>query len=200
MFAILLFGAKLVRVRMSTWVAALCVIGFCATLFTCATSAYPFVDGRAKIFRSCSAMTIGTTQCSRPGRIRAANVFGAPDAAVQLRAALAPFADTGIVGTVAHRSRRLGTTDATTFSRAGLTSIGLIQDPIEYGTVTEHSNLDTFEAIHEQDVRDAAALVASLAFTLANCGAPLARFAPQDMPAPRGPAPDSHAAARAPNP
>jgi hypothetical protein len=31
MFAILLFGAKLVRVRMSTWVAALCVIGFCAT-------------------------------------------------------------------------------------------------------------------------------------------------------------------------
>ena len=60
--------------------------------------------------------------------------------------------------------------------------------------------LHTFEAIHEQDARDAATLVASLAFSLANRGAPLARFAPQDMPAPRGPAPDSHAAARAPNP
>jgi Zn-dependent M28 family amino/carboxypeptidase len=134
------------------------------------------------------------------GRIRAANVFGPPGAAVQLRATLAAFTDIGIVGTVAHRSRRLGTTDATTFSRAGLTSIGLVQDPVEYGTVTEHSNLDTFEAIHEQDARDAATLVASLAFTLANGGAPLARFAPQDMPAPLGPAPDSHAAARAPNP
>src|ERR1700733_13951166 len=32
--------------------------------------------------------------------------------------------------------------------------------------------LHTFEAIHEQDVRDAATLVASLAFSLANRGAP----------------------------
>jgi amino acid transporter len=44
MFAIPLIGAKLVRVRIPTWVAVLCVIGFCATLFTCATSVYPFVD------------------------------------------------------------------------------------------------------------------------------------------------------------
>jgi fluoride ion exporter CrcB/FEX len=44
MFAIPLSGAKLVRAPIPTWVAALCVIGFCATLFTCATSVYPFVD------------------------------------------------------------------------------------------------------------------------------------------------------------
>ncbi|GAC1686352.1 MAG: hypothetical protein PVS2B1_06600 [Candidatus Dormibacteraceae bacterium] len=44
MFAIPLIGAKLVRVRIPRWVAVLCVAGFCATLFTCATSAYPFVD------------------------------------------------------------------------------------------------------------------------------------------------------------
>jgi hypothetical protein len=44
MFAIPLIGTKLVRVRIPTWVAVLCVIGFCATLFTCATSVYPFVD------------------------------------------------------------------------------------------------------------------------------------------------------------
>src|SRR3984885_6337272 len=44
MFAIPLVGAKLVRARMPKWVAVLCVIGFCATLFTCATSVYPFVD------------------------------------------------------------------------------------------------------------------------------------------------------------
>jgi hypothetical protein len=44
MFAIPLVGAKLVRARIPTWVAVLCVVGFCATLFTCATSVYPFVD------------------------------------------------------------------------------------------------------------------------------------------------------------
>ena len=44
MFAIPVIGAKLVRARIPTWVAVLCVIGFCATLFTCATSVYPFVD------------------------------------------------------------------------------------------------------------------------------------------------------------
>ena len=32
------------RARIPAWVAVLCVIGFCATLFTCVTSAYPFVD------------------------------------------------------------------------------------------------------------------------------------------------------------
>lgn len=44
MFAIPLIGAKLVRMRIPAWVAVLCVVGFCATLFTCATSVYPFVD------------------------------------------------------------------------------------------------------------------------------------------------------------
>jgi amino acid transporter len=44
MFAIPLIGAKLIRARIPTWVAVLCAIGFCATLFTCATSVYPFVD------------------------------------------------------------------------------------------------------------------------------------------------------------
>jgi amino acid transporter len=44
MFAIPLVGAKLVRARMPKWVAVLCAVGFCATLFTCATSVYPFVD------------------------------------------------------------------------------------------------------------------------------------------------------------
>jgi amino acid transporter len=44
MFAIPLAGARLVRARMPKWVAVLCAVGFCATLFSCATSVYPFVD------------------------------------------------------------------------------------------------------------------------------------------------------------
>jgi amino acid transporter len=44
MFAIPIVGAKIVRKSIPTWVAVLCVIGFCATLFSAVTSAYPFVD------------------------------------------------------------------------------------------------------------------------------------------------------------
>jgi amino acid transporter len=44
MFAIPLVGMKVVRGRIPAWVAALCAVGFCATLFSCLTNAYPFLD------------------------------------------------------------------------------------------------------------------------------------------------------------
>jgi glutamate:GABA antiporter len=44
MFLIPLFGAKLLRARIPLWVALLCAVGFCATLFSCLTNAYPFLD------------------------------------------------------------------------------------------------------------------------------------------------------------
>ena len=44
MFLIPLFGAKLLRARIPIWVALLCAVGFCATLFSCLTNAYPFLD------------------------------------------------------------------------------------------------------------------------------------------------------------
>jgi hypothetical protein len=44
MFSIPLVGARALRERIPGWVAVLCAVGFCATLFSCATDAYPFVD------------------------------------------------------------------------------------------------------------------------------------------------------------
>jgi amino acid transporter len=44
MFIIPLAGARALRERIPGWVAALSAIGFCATLFSCTTDAYPFVD------------------------------------------------------------------------------------------------------------------------------------------------------------
>ncbi len=44
MFAIPLIGAGRVRNRIPAWVAVLCAVGFCATLFSAASSTYPFVD------------------------------------------------------------------------------------------------------------------------------------------------------------
>ncbi len=44
MFAIPWMGLQAVRDRIPTWVAVLCAVGFCATLFSCLTNAYPFLD------------------------------------------------------------------------------------------------------------------------------------------------------------
>jgi amino acid transporter len=44
MFIIPLLGAKAVRDRIPRWVAVLCAVGFCATLFSILTAAYPFLD------------------------------------------------------------------------------------------------------------------------------------------------------------
>jgi len=44
MFLIPLVGSRTLREHIPAWVALLCVVGFCATLFSCATSVYPFVD------------------------------------------------------------------------------------------------------------------------------------------------------------
>jgi amino acid transporter len=44
MFVIPLAGVKALRDRIPRWVAALSAVGFCATLFSCVTNAYPFVD------------------------------------------------------------------------------------------------------------------------------------------------------------
>ena len=82
---------------------------------------------------------------SGTGRIRGASVFGPPEAAGVMREILGPFAEWGVGGALPSRSRGLGGSDNTSFNNAGLPGIGLAQDPIEYGTHTWHTNLDTYE-------------------------------------------------------
>ena len=119
---------------------------------------------------------------SGTGRVRGAGVFGPPEAASTLRQILAPFKDDGLVGAVASRSRRLGGSDNTSFSQAGLPGIGMGQDPIEYNSNTWHTNLDTYERILEDDVKKDAMVVAWSVFELAMSDNLLPRFAKDDMP------------------
>jgi hypothetical protein len=121
---------------------------------------------------------------SGTGRLRGATVFGPPEAAAVLRQALAPFGDLGVVGATNTSSRRSGGSDHTSFNEAGLPGIGLQQDPIEYGSHTWHTNLDTYERIIEDDVRQAAMVVAATVYYLATREEMLPRFAPQQMPTP----------------
>ena len=119
---------------------------------------------------------------SGTGRVRGASVFGPPEAANIMREILGPFKDDGVVGAVATRSRRLGGSDNTSFNQAGLPGIGMGQDPIEYGTHTWHTNLDTYERILEDDVKKDATVVAWAVYQLANSDVLLPRLAKSDMP------------------
>jgi carboxypeptidase Q len=121
---------------------------------------------------------------SGTGRIRGASVFGPPAAAAILRDAFAPFEDLGVMGASTTKSRRAGGTDSTSFNEAGLPGIGLGQDPIEYGTYTWHTNLDTYERIIEEDVKKSAIAIAAAVYHLAMRDEMLPRFTKDDMPPP----------------
>ena len=119
---------------------------------------------------------------SGTGRVRGASVFGPPEAASIVRNILEPFKADGVVGAATSRSRRLGGSDNTSFSKAGLPGIGMGQDPIEYGTHTWHTNLDTYERILEDDVKKDAMVVAWSVYQLAMRDDLLPRFSKADMP------------------
>jgi carboxypeptidase Q len=124
---------------------------------------------------------------SGTGRVRGASVFGPAEDADILRQALAPFADLGVAGAISSKSRRLGGTDSTSFSQAGLPGVGLGQDPIEYFADTWHTNLDTYERIIEDDAKKSAIVVAAAIYQLAMRDDMLPRFSKADMP-PKPPA------------
>ena len=121
---------------------------------------------------------------SGTGRIRGASIFGPPEAAALLRPVFTQFQDWGIAGAVSTSSRAVGGTDSTSFNNAGLPGIGLAQDPIEYGSLTHHTNLDTYERIIPEDVQHAAAIVAAAVLHLANRDEIVPRFPKDQMPAP----------------
>ena len=120
---------------------------------------------------------------SGTGRPRGLNIFGPPEVADVLKPVLAPFEDFGFYGVRASASRGLGGTDSTSFNAAGLPGIGAQQDPIEYGKITWHTNMDTYERIVEDDVKKAAIVFAAAVYHLAMRDELLPRFSPDKMPA-----------------
>ena len=132
---------------------------------------------------------------SGTGKPRGAGVFGPAGAADMIREAMMPFADWGFMGAAKSDSRRTGGTDSTSFNNAGLPGIGLAQDPFDYGSFTHHTNLDTYERIYEEDVREGAVEIASAVYAIAMAEQMVPRFKTEEMPklAPQ-PGPGSQAA------
>jgi carboxypeptidase Q len=92
---------------------------------------------------------------------------------------LAPFQDLGVV---AVKHGNTGGTDHLSFVAAGVPGFNFIQDPIEYDFRTHHSNLDTYEHLLIDDLRQAATVVAWTVYEIANRDEMMPRATP---PAPR---------------
>ncbi len=119
---------------------------------------------------------------SGTGKARGMTVFGPPSAADVLRPVLAPFAGNGVMGANSTRSRFRGGSDHTSFNEIGLPGISVGQDPIEYGTHTWHTNLDTYERVIESDAQQSAMAIATAVYHLAMRDDKLPRFSKDAMP------------------
>jgi hypothetical protein len=71
-------------------------------------------------------------------------------------------------------NRNPGSSDHVMFNRIGIPGFALIQDRIDYGR-GYHTNMDTFERIQLGDLKQAAAVVATLVYQTANFPAKLSR-------------------------
>jgi hypothetical protein len=78
---------------------------------------------------------------------------------------LAPFRDQG-VSTISIRNT--GGTDHLSFDAVGLPGFQFIQDPLDYETVTHHTNIDTVDHVQAADLMQAAAVVATVVYNAAN--------------------------------
>jgi carboxypeptidase Q len=119
---------------------------------------------------------------SGTGKARGMTVFGPPSAADVLRPLLVPFAGNGVMGANSTSSRFRGGSDHTSFNEIGLPGISVGQDPIEYGTHTWHTNLDTYERIIESDAQQSAMAIAAAVYHLAMRDDKLPRFSKDAMP------------------
>lgn len=85
---------------------------------------------------------------------------------------LAPFASMGVTSVVAEPT---GGTDHVLLAGLGLPAFQFIQDPLDYGTRVHHTDIDTFDHLRPEDLRQAAVVLATVLLDAANNEAPLPR-------------------------
>lgn len=98
------------------------------------------------------------------GKVRGIYMQGNEKLRSLFRSWLAPFRDLG-ASTVTSMST--GGTDHQAFDAVGLPGFQFIQDPIEYGSRTWHSTMDVWDRSQEDDMKQAAILMAAFAYNAA---------------------------------
>lgn len=121
---------------------------------------------------------------SGSGKFRAVSALGDAQLAAIFQSWIAPIKDLGIetvVGRTAGPTLQPGGTDSTSFSWIGLDGVGFMQDPLEYGTRTHHSNMDLYDRVQKGDVMQGAFIEAWFAYNAATRADMLPRI---ETPAP----------------
>jgi hypothetical protein len=98
------------------------------------------------------------------GRIRGVYLQENPAAAQIMSRWIEPFRDLGMT-TLTMRST--GGTDHMSFDDVGLPGFQFIQDEIEYGTRTHHSNMDVYDRIQPEDMMQASVIMAGFIYQAA---------------------------------
>jgi Zn-dependent M28 family amino/carboxypeptidase len=105
------------------------------------------------------------------GKIRGIYMQGNEEVRSIFQAWFAPFKD--MVGTTKDNAlatlsiANTGGTDHLSFDAIGLPGFQFIQDPIEYDTRTHHSNMDVYDRIQEDDMKQAATIMAAFVYNTA---------------------------------
>jgi carboxypeptidase Q len=74
---------------------------------------------------------------------------------------LEPFKDLGARRNIL---QPIGSTDHVSFIRAGVAGFNPVQDYVDYDIRTHHTNVDTYERVKEQDLKQSAVMLASVAY------------------------------------
>jgi len=115
------------------------------------------------------------------GKIRGVYLQGNTAVKDIFKAWLAPFNDLGATTLTINNT---GGTDHLSFDALGIPGFQFIQDPMDYGTRTHHSNQDTYDRLVENDLKQAATIIASFVYHTSERPEMLPRKAlPEPVPA-----------------
>jgi carboxypeptidase Q len=117
------------------------------------------------------------------GKIRGVYLQENEAVAPTFEAWMQPFKDLGM-STLAMRNT--GGTDHLSFDAVGIPGFQFIQDPLDYETRTHHSNMDVYDRLQADDLKQAAVIVASFVYNAAMRDQMLPRK-PIEKPLPKEP-------------
>ena len=98
------------------------------------------------------------------GKIRGVYLQENESVAPIFEAWMKPFKDLGMMTLT---MRTTGGTDHLSFDAVGIPGFQFIQDPVEYETRTHHSNMDVYDRLQAEDLKQAAVIVASFVYNTA---------------------------------
>lgn len=117
------------------------------------------------------------------GKVRGVYMQGNEAARPIFRAWLAPFVSMDAATLTLNNTSG---TDHLSFDAVGLPGFQFIQDPVEYDTRTHHSNMDVWDRVQENDVKQASVIMAAFAYNAAMRDGKFPRKPAQERPRPAG--------------